>query len=156
MNYAEMGAVLAKAAIFDYRTVDEMDVMAWHEVCGDLDFNDAMTGVSRWYRDRSDRLMPSHLREAATLVRSDRRRDARLRAEQERAANTPERPPAVPLSSMPAEIQAAIRRRPSGPLSPVIQQLVAERFDPHNDRPVNPPNVLDAVYGDERQDSEGD
>lgn len=136
MNYAEMGRVLAKASVFDFRTVAEADVMAWHEACGDLDVDDALAAVTRWYRDRSDRLMPSHLREAVKLVRADRARDARVQAGAVAAVLPDETPAGVRIADLPAETQAMLRKPFRGPLAGQIKALVHERF---NGRPAGVP-----------------
>jgi hypothetical protein len=142
MNYAEMGQVLAKAAVFDFRTVSEFDVMAWHEACGDLDAADAMAAVTRWYRDRSDRLMPSHLREAVALVQADRRRAERLADEQERAVAGAQAAPPRRLAEMPPEVQEAIRSAGRTPLGRSLLEVVrGERFG--------------VVYGEPTQREEG-
>ena len=78
MNIAECALVLAKAAAFDRRTVGDADVMAWYEAIGDLDASEALAAVTRWYRDRSDWLMPSHLREVVRQLQVEGRRAARL------------------------------------------------------------------------------
>lgn len=133
MNVTEMATVLAKAAIFDFRSVEEPDVMAWHEACGDLDAADALTAVSRWYRDRSDRLMPSHLREAVLLVRTERRRAA-LVAKAEEGLLPPQLPPGRPFSELPAEMQATLKQLSRGLLQerfPSEGEVVNERFGRH-------------------------
>ena len=124
MNVQETAEVLAKAALFDFRTVGENDVMAWWEVVGDLDYADAMAAVSRWYRDRSDRLMPSHLREAVALLQADRARAARLAAT-ESALPPAEQAPRWRFGDLPPEMQAELQEASRGLLR---RQVVAERF----------------------------
>lgn len=123
MNVPQVAEVLAKAALFDFRTVGENDVMAWWEVIGDLDYGDAMAAVSRWYRDRADRLMPSHLREAVALIQADRAKAKRLAAA-ERAALPAERPTGRRYSELPAEMQATLTASSRG----LLGAVVAERF----------------------------
>lgn len=131
----DVAAVLAKAAIFDFRTVGELDVIAWHEVIGDLSREDALAGVSRWYRDRQDRLMPAHLREAVALVQADRRRTLRLAAaeaaaEQARAAH--EEPAGRFWGELEPEVQERLREVSGGLLGrdglPSADEVRAERF----------------------------
>lgn len=68
--------VLAKAAAFDNRTVGKADVLAWHEVIGDLDRDDALAAVARFYGTVTERrLMPGDVRTlAGEIVRERRRR----------------------------------------------------------------------------------
>lgn len=74
MTPAETAKVLAKAAAYDQRTVGQFDVMAWHEVLADLDYADALASVARHYRDRADRIMPSHVRDRVREIRVERAR----------------------------------------------------------------------------------
>ena len=124
MNLEQTARVLAKAAAFDFRTVGETDVRAWHEAIGDLDAEEALAAVSRWYRDRADRLMPSHLREAVKLLRAERRK-----AERVAAAESAMPPGEEPARRLWAELEPEERERLSG-LSRGL--LAGERF----------PNVL--------------
>lgn len=73
MTPADTARVLAKAAAYDQRTVGHADVLAWHEALGDLDPTDALTAVTRHYRDNTDRLMPAHIRRNVTTIRAERR-----------------------------------------------------------------------------------
>jgi hypothetical protein len=74
MNRSEIAKILALAAARDLRTVGDVDVLAWHEDIGDLDFADAREAVTRHYRESTDRLMPAHVRRLVKLVREERRR----------------------------------------------------------------------------------
>lgn len=135
MRIQDTAAVLAKAAIFDFRTVGEADIMAWHEIVGELDVTDALQAVTRWYRDRSDRLMPSHLIEAVALVRSDRRKALRLAAA-EAEMQSPTRPaeesPGRRFHELPPEVQAELRAVSGGFLGreglPTADEVRRERF----------------------------
>jgi hypothetical protein len=77
MNLTETAAVLAKAAAFDRRTVGEADILAWHEVLGDLPADDVLTAVTAHYREATDWLMPAHVRLHALSIDRERRRAAR-------------------------------------------------------------------------------
>jgi hypothetical protein len=66
--------VLTKAAAFDQRTVGRADVLAWHEVIGRLDRDDALAAVTRHYTESRDRVMPADVVRLARVVREDRRR----------------------------------------------------------------------------------
>jgi hypothetical protein len=74
MTPAEVVDVLAKCAAYDQRTVGSVDVMAWFDVIGDLDRDDALAAVTRHYRDTADRIMPAHVRQLARQIHADRRR----------------------------------------------------------------------------------
>jgi hypothetical protein len=144
MNLRETAKVLAKAAAFDQRTVGEADVLAWHETIADLDAEDALAAVTRWYRDRADRLMPSHLREAVALVRADRRRSARLKAEQEAAENRPEQAPGRRFADLGTETREELRALSKGLLGerwPGVAEMTGERFAPPKITTIKTPLV---------------
>jgi hypothetical protein len=60
--------------MYDYRTIEVADGMAWHHVIGDLDFDDAMEAVRRHYQAQTDRMMPAHVRQGVKAIREERRR----------------------------------------------------------------------------------
>ncbi len=127
MNLEETGRVLAKAAAFDRRTVGASDVLAWHETVVDLDVTDALAAVSRWYRDRSDWLMPAHLRETIALIRAEEAKRRRIaRAE---SIGFPVEAARRPLSDLPTETQAALRSAASGNHSPECDHPDEDRKD---------------------------
>lgn len=74
MNRSETAVLLAKVSAFDQRTVGEADVLAWHDVLGDLDLADALAAVSGHYRDSTDRIMPADVRRGVRELRAERRR----------------------------------------------------------------------------------
>lgn len=74
MTPDEVALVLSKAALVDNRTIGEEEVMAWHEIVGRLDFNDALAAVGRHYGETRDRLMPADLIRHARIVRDERAR----------------------------------------------------------------------------------
>lgn len=76
MTPADTARVLAKASAYDLRTVGEADVLAWHEVLADIEYTDALAAVTRHYRNRTDRLMPAHIREHVREIRAERARQA--------------------------------------------------------------------------------
>ncbi len=130
MNHREVAQVLAKAAAFDRRTVGEADIMAWHEAIGDLAVEEALAGVTRWYRDRADWLMPSHLREAVRLVRADRRREARIEEAEKRASAAREEPARRRWDALPPLERQRLSDLSRGLLErwPGVQELTSERF----------------------------
>jgi hypothetical protein len=72
MNLEETTAVLAKAASFDNRTVGAVNVMAWHEIIGELDIRDCLRAITLHHSDSTEYLMPAHVRRIAEKVRSER------------------------------------------------------------------------------------
>lgn len=103
MNLEETGAVLAKAAGFDNRTVGPANVLAWHEVLGDLNVHDCLRAITLHHRASTEYLMPAHIRRLAEDVRRDRQDqelEAERRLELEAYAAT-----AGPLTDRSAEIQ---------------------------------------------------
>jgi hypothetical protein len=62
VNHQDIGRLLAYIAAFDKRTVGAADVLAWHDVLGDLDFDAAKEAVRKWYADNDGMIMPAHVR----------------------------------------------------------------------------------------------
>ncbi len=76
MNYDDTGRLLAYAAAFDKRTVGDADVLAWHDVLSDLDFDAAKQTVRTWYAENDGFIQPAHIR-AAVRPAADRHPSAR-------------------------------------------------------------------------------
>ena len=74
MNAEGVVRVLAKMALYDRRTSGEGEIMAWLEVIGDLDLEDALEAVGAHYRTSTDWLMPATLREGVRAIEQERRR----------------------------------------------------------------------------------
>lgn len=74
MNIEETGALLAKAAGYDNRTVGMANVLAWHEALSDLQLDDCLQAITLHHRSSPDYLMPVHVRRHAVEVRRDRQR----------------------------------------------------------------------------------
>lgn len=74
MNIQEAGAVLAKAAGYDNRSVGEANILAWHEALADLDVHDALDAVALHHRESTEWCMPAHVRQLAKRIREERRR----------------------------------------------------------------------------------
>lgn len=72
MTPAQTARVLAAAAAFDQRTVGHADVAAWHAALGELDYEDARDAVTRHYRRTAERVMPVHVLEHASDIRTER------------------------------------------------------------------------------------
>lgn len=84
MNIEQTAAVLAKAAAIDNRGQSDAAILAWYEVIGDLDYQDAMAAVSEHRRSSDEYLMPIHIRRivaASKPTTADLVAELRTRAE---------------------------------------------------------------------------
>lgn len=62
MNIPDATKVLSKIAAADQRTVGEADILFWAEVLPDfIQLEDALKGVTLYYRRSRERLMPADL-----------------------------------------------------------------------------------------------
>lgn len=77
MTPEEVVDVLMKAAAFDQRTIGQADVLAWHEVIGRIDREDALTAVTRHYTESRDRIMPADVVRLVRVIREERQRPER-------------------------------------------------------------------------------
>lgn len=64
MTRGDVARLLAYIAAFDRRTLGDADVLAWHDVLGDLDFEAARAAVRTWYTEHDGWIMPAHIRTA--------------------------------------------------------------------------------------------
>lgn len=62
MNYIEAGILLAFAAAFDHREVDEADAEAWQLALADVELEDCREAVIIHYRQHDRRIMPADIR----------------------------------------------------------------------------------------------
>lgn len=112
MKLSETFQVLARAALFDNRSVVPEVVQVWHEVIGHVPLADALDAVAAHYAQTDRRLMPVHVLDWCDERAEERARAERI-AEQERVrAETleilgPQPEPVVTDRS--AEIRAALR-----------------------------------------------
>lgn len=72
MSPEETFDLLTLMATRDNRTIGKVDVIAWQQDAGDLDFDDACAAVSLHFRQSTDWLMPKHLRDLVKKIRSER------------------------------------------------------------------------------------
>lgn len=72
MNRSDTNKVLAKMAAYDRRTVGIADVAAWHEIIGDLDYDDCLTAVRDHYTESREWCMPADVAERVKAIRRDR------------------------------------------------------------------------------------
>lgn len=106
MNIEEIGAVLAKAAGFDNRTIGQANLLAWHEILGDLDLGDCLDAITAHHRESTDYLMPAHVRRIALKLRAERRE--RERSDEQRHALEAYAATAGPLVDRSEEIRAFV------------------------------------------------
>jgi len=80
MTLTDVARLLAYIRTLDNRTIDEATVQAWHDVIGDLKFEDCIEGVRRHFRNSTDYLRPGHVAAYAIAERDHRIGRARLAA----------------------------------------------------------------------------
>jgi hypothetical protein len=120
MTPEDTSKLLAAAAMFDFRKADRDDILMWHHVIGDLDFEDAMEAVKRHYAESTDRMMPAHVRQGVRAIRN------------ERAAKNHSEPLALPSRFEDDEDRTDRARRGSAQAHEVIAELarrMQERAD---------------------------
>lgn len=88
MKPSEAAAVLARAALYDRRTVGEIEAQAWAQALGDHALDDALTAVDQHYGESDKWIMPVHVNERARIIARARigaqrkaERDAAIAAE---------------------------------------------------------------------------
>lgn len=76
MTLDETKRVLAAIALYEYRLgKPDKDVLeGWWQVLADLDVDDAVAAVVRYYAVNTDRIMPGHIRAGVKEIRAERRR----------------------------------------------------------------------------------
>lgn len=72
MNLRETGALVGLIAIGDNRQVDDAVVRHWHDLVGDLDFEDACDAVKAHRRESRTWLLPVDVRERVHTARRAR------------------------------------------------------------------------------------
>lgn len=72
MTPEETFDLLTLIATRDNRTIGKVDVIAWQEDAGDLDFADSCAAVSLHFRQSTEWFMPKHLRDLVKKVRGER------------------------------------------------------------------------------------
>lgn len=72
MNPQETGQVLALCAAYDSRTVGTSDILAWHDVIGDVAYADAAQAVKDHYRDCRERITVADIRDRVKAMRRAR------------------------------------------------------------------------------------
>lgn len=72
MNRSDTAKVLAKMTAYDRRTVGLADVAAWHEIIGDLDYDDCLAAVRDHYTNSREWCMPADIVKAVKAIRRER------------------------------------------------------------------------------------
>lgn len=142
MTKSQVAVILGLIAARDRRTVGEVDVHAWHEDIGDLEFDDARRAISAHFRESTEYLMPVHLRRLAIGFARDRHRIER--EERERLAleaEAADRGPVTDRSANVADMLAHLRQR-LGDSDPTVlrrrEWVRHERRRRLDDAPPNP------------------
>jgi hypothetical protein len=78
VNITETTAALALAQAYDNRTVGEVNIRAWHAILSDCDAVDVMEAIRRHYAEKTDWIMPAHIRLSVGAMVSERK-NAELR-----------------------------------------------------------------------------
>lgn len=96
MTPQQTAAVLGLIAIVDNREQDEVTIRHWHDLIGDLDYDDACDAVRLHRRSSPDYLQPAHVIAGVKRIRAHRARLAARDSQEEgyggpaRFARTPE------------------------------------------------------------------
>lgn len=90
MNAAETGKLLGFMAMYDNRRVDELVIVAWHRVLGDLRYADAEAAVAAHYTETTERIMPAHVRQRVKALRDERIRRTEIPAPPRELLNDPD------------------------------------------------------------------
>lgn len=104
MTPAEVARVLAAIQSRDLRTVGQVDVMAWHEDIGDLEFGECLPAVSHHFRTSDARIMPVHIRRFV----EEQRRDRAMRDRARELTATAERADVLPPGELQRQIDEAV------------------------------------------------
>lgn len=127
MTREQTAALLALIAVCDRRSVGVPEIAAWHQLLGEVDYDDACEAVRRHFRGSRDYLMPVHVVDGAAEIDRERRRIARLDAGQRAQAIE----------------AAAVRRDRTGDVGTALARLgdaatipagLPSRFEPDPDR----------------------
>ncbi|MEU7980495.1 hypothetical protein AB0B63_18425 [Micromonospora sp. NPDC049081] len=96
MTLDETRRVMAAIALYEYRfgAANENVLKGWWDLLSDLDVDDAVLAVRRYYQVHTDRIMPGHIRAGVKEIRAERRQ------------RTP-----VPERALPSRFEDDINRR---------------------------------------------
>lgn len=79
MNEVETGKLLTFISGLDNRKLSKETILAWHQLLGDVHFEDALEAARQHYRDSRDWLMPADLVQGAKRIGSQNRRWATVK-----------------------------------------------------------------------------
>lgn len=134
MNIEQVSHVLAKAAAVDNRDVGRAAVLAWNEVIGDLDFEDALAAVTRHRRESPGvYLEPGHIRRIARIIREER----------EKSAVTKALPPGR-FEDDPDRIERTMRGATR--VRQLLAELAAKRAVPDDEPLIGPPTRSESIH----------
>ncbi|MCT2042633.1 hypothetical protein M3D15_04695 [Pseudoclavibacter alba] len=74
MNQTEVGKILTYVSAVDNRKLTKESVLAWHQIIGDLVFEDAMEAVVRHFKESAGWLMPVHVVDGVKRIHYERSR----------------------------------------------------------------------------------
>lgn len=77
MNLSETAHALALVQAFDQRTVGDADVVAWQSLLPDATLADTEEAIRRHYAERTERIMPAHVRHLVRDIHGEREAIAR-------------------------------------------------------------------------------
>lgn len=92
MNLAETHDLLTLVAALDNRRFGDENVVAWHQILGDLPIADCRAAVLAHFAERVEYLMPAHVRRGALDLDHARRRESRIAIEASQAEAETARP----------------------------------------------------------------
>ena len=69
MNIVQTNDLLVHIQLIDNRQVGDATVLEWHELVGDLDYDEALEAVRLHFRDSTDYLKPAHVRGGIDRIR---------------------------------------------------------------------------------------
>lgn len=77
MNRSETAQLLTAMAAFDRRTLGDADVIAWQVLMADVNLQDGLEAVQRWYAEHTEWMMPAHVRRLVRDIVNERDMAAR-------------------------------------------------------------------------------
>lgn len=91
MRISDTAQVLARIAVFNNRTVDELVIKAWHEILEPYELADCLRAVTEYFQSSKEWIMPADVLSLVKGYREDRIREfkngIRLSDDDDRAAS---------------------------------------------------------------------
>ena len=123
MTLEETGKLLARAALIDNRTVDPPIVIAWHQILGDLPYQDCEAALAAHYTESTDWMMPAHIRNRVKETRKQRILDAGIPAPPPELVDNP---PAYRAALRAGTAAIADGRDPESAMQAIVRQAPRE------------------------------